>query len=141
MEKAKVNMLYLELPVMVAARFHLTKTSNLAISFGPYVACGVGGKTSMDIDEKSIPSTFGYVTIGGKYKLDTFGSMTNGNMGCKRFDAGLGLGVSYEIHRIVLGLESQLGLVKVHDGIKEFTDYEDYAPKNVTAFVTLGYKF
>lgn len=142
--KATMNMLYIELPVMMAARFHLTKSSNLALSFGPYVAYGVGGKTLMDIDEKMIPSSTGYTKFGGKYKLDTFGSMSKGKMGCERFDAGLVLGISYETRRIVLGLEGQLGLVKVHDEIDEiamFMDAEGYAPKNVSAFVTVGYKF
>lgn len=142
--KATINMLYIELPVMMAARFHLTKSSNLVLSFGPYVAYGVGGKTLMDIDEKMIPSTTGYTKFGGKYKLDTFGSMSKGKMGGERFDAGLVLGISYETRRIVLGLEGQLGLVKVHDEIDEiamFMDAEGYAPKNVSTFVTVGYKF
>ena len=70
--------------------------------------------------------------------------MSKGKMGCERFDAGLVLGISYETRRIVLGLEGQLGLVKVHDEIDEiamFMDAEGYAPKNVSAFVTVGYKF
>ena len=141
--KATVNMLYLELPVMLSARLHLTKTSNLVISGGPYVAYGVGGKTSVDV-WLSIPSSTGFQKVHQKYKLNTFGSMTNGNMGCKRFDAGIGLGIAYEYRRIVVGLEGQLGLVKIHDGFSELIDMkelEDNALKNLSAFVTVGYKF
>lgn len=141
--KATVNMLYLELPVMLSARLHLTKTSNLVISGGPYVAYGVGGKTSVDV-WLSIPSSTGFQKVHQKYKLNTFGSMTDGNMGCKRFDAGIGLGIAYEYRRIVVGLEGQLGLVKIHDGFSELIDMkelEDNALKNLSAFVTVGYKF
>lgn len=141
--KATVNMFYLELPVMVSARLHLTKTSNLVISGGPYVAYGVGGKTSVDV-WLSIPSSTGFQKVHQKYKLNTFGSMTDGNMGCKRFDAGIGLGIAYEYRRIVVGLEGQLGLAKIHDGFSELMDiegFEDNALKNLSAFVTVGYKF
>lgn len=147
--KAKVNMFYLELPVMLAARLHLTKTSNLVISGGPYVACGVGGKTSLDVWLK-IPTAIGFQKTLKKYKLGTFGDMTDGNMGFKRFDAGIGLDISYEYRRIVLSLEGQLGLFKVHNGIKELTeltdmtkyqDLEDATLRNISAFVTVGYKF
>ncbi|MCL3854470.1 PorT family protein [Parabacteroides sp. GYB001] len=141
--KATVNMLYLELPVMLSARLHLTKTSNLVISGGPYMAYGVGGKTSVDV-WLPIPGTTGIQTVHKEYKLNTFGSITDGNMGCKRFDAGVGLGIAYEYRRIVVGLEGQLGLVKIHDGFSELIDIkelEDNALKNLSAFVTVGYKF
>ena len=69
------------------------------------------------------------------------------NMGCIRFDAGVGLGITYEYRRIVVDLEGQLGLVKVHDGVSSFSEpmdiieFEDYALKNLSAFITVGYKF
>ena len=68
-------------------------------------------------------------------------------MGCKRFDAGIGLGIAYEYRRIVVGLEGQLGLVKIHDGFEKFsglmdiTGFEKNTLKNLSAFVTVGYKF
>lgn len=144
--KAKVNMLYLELPIMLSARLHLTKTSNLVFSGGPYMAYGVGGKTSIDV-WLPIPGTTGFHNVHKEYKLNTFGGMTDGNMGCKRFDAGVGLGIAYEYRRIVVDLEGQLGLVKVHDGVSSFSEpmdiieFEDYALKNLSAFITVGYKF
>ena len=73
--------------------------------------------------------------------------MTDGNMGCKRFDAGVGLGIAYEYRRIVVGLEGQLGLVKVHDGVsglselENMTELKDYAPKNLLMLVSVGYNF
>lgn len=104
---------------------------------------GVGGKTSVDV-WLPIPSSTGLQKVHQKYKLNTFGSITDGNMGCKRFDAGVGLGIAYEYRRIVVGLEGQLGLVKIHDGFSDLIDMkelEDNALKNLSAFVTIGYKF
>ncbi len=46
-----------------------------------------------------------------------------------------------------MDLEGQLGLVKVHDGVSSFSEpmdiieFEDYALKNLSAFITVGYKF
>lgn len=141
--KASMNELYLELPIMVAARLDLTKNSGLVFSAGPYVAYGVGGKTSVVV-EKKIPTMVGYETVEDKYKLDTFGHINDGKMGNRRFDAGIGLGITYENRNIIFGLESQLGLVNVNDKLKEvaeLTGLDDFAAKNISAFVTVGYKF
>ena len=142
--KLTMNQLYLELPVMMAARLDLTETSNLVIAVGPYVAYGVGGKTSADIVEKKYPTMTGYETFGGKYKLDTFGDLADGKMGNKRFDAGVGLGITYENRNVMLGLEGQLGLVNVNDELKDIAELVGlggFAAKNVSAFVTVGYRF
>ncbi len=141
--KASMNELYLELPVMVAARLNLAKNSGLVLSAGPYVAYGVGGKTSVVV-EKKIPTIVGFETVEDKYKLDTFGHINDGKMGNRRFDAGIGLGITYENRNIIIGLESQLGLVNVNDKLKEvaeLTGLDDFAAKNISAFVTIGYKF
>lgn len=65
-------------------------------------------------------------------------------MGNKRFDAGVGLSITYENRNIILGLESQLGLINVNDKLKEVAEFmglDDFAAKNISAFVTIGYKF
>lgn len=62
----------------------------------------------------------------------------------KRFDAGVGLSITYENRNIILGLESQLGLINVNDKLKEvaeLTGLDDFTAKNISAFVTIGYKF
>lgn len=105
-----VNAVYLELPVMAAARINVADNTNIVISAGPYFAYGVGGKRS----------------IGDK-STDTFG-----DNGLNRFDAGLGLGVAAEFGRVVVGLDSQLGLAEVQ---------KSGNPKNINSSITLGYKF
>ena len=141
--KASMNELYLELPIMVAACLNFTKNSGLVLSAGPYVAYGVGGKTSVVV-EKKIPTIVGFETVEDEYKLGTFGHINDGKMGNKRFDAGVGLSITYENRNIILGLESQLGLINVNDKLKEvaeLTGLDDFTAKNISAFVTIGYKF
>lgn len=64
------NRQFLELPIMVAACLNFTKNSGLVLSAGPYVAYGVGGKTSVVV-EKKIPTIVGFETVEDEYKLGT----------------------------------------------------------------------
>ena len=57
--------MYFELPIMMAARFNVANNTNIVVSAGPYMACGVGGKTrtkmkvwglKTDIKEKTFGS-------------------------------------------------------------------------------------
>ena len=109
--KAKVNMLYLELPIMLSARLHLTKTSNL-VFLGRALYGLWSRRQNVDRCMVTDSGITGFHNVHKEYKLNTFGGMTDGNMGCKRFDAGVGLGIAYEYRRIVVDLEGQLGLVK-----------------------------
>lgn len=109
-EDLTVNQVYLELPVNVQARVPVSDNLNMLFAAGPYFGYGIAGKTSY-----------------GNVKDDTFG-----DGGLKRFDAGLGFGVSFEISQIILGLDGQLGLTKLGDGD---------APKNINFGLSVGYKF
>lgn len=142
--RIKMNELYLELPVMMAARIHISDKVQLVLSAGPYIAYGVGGKTTYDIEEKRIPSTTGYITIGGKYKFDTFGAIMKGNIGFDRFDAGLAWGVAAEYHRFIFGIDAQLGLAHVEGELKKVAEViitEKLSVKNISAFFSVGYRF
>ena len=44
--KAKMHELYLQIPLMIAARLHLGRDYHASLSVGPYAAIGVAGKTS-----------------------------------------------------------------------------------------------
>lgn len=117
-----VNQLYFELPLMAAVRLNTANNFDVVFNAGPYLACGIGGKTKMEYS-------------GVETSIDTFGDTTVGDEsyeGLKRFDAGLGLGVSFDFQRWFIGLDTQLGLVKLTDGD---------APKNMSFFVTAGFKF
>jgi hypothetical protein len=115
--KITVNQMYIELPVNLQARVHIEGNTNLLFSAGPYIAYGIGGKTSFDV-----------ANVGAD--IDTFG---NDGLGLDEFDAGAGFGVGLEFGKILVGLDGQVGLTKLSDG--------EGSPKNINFSVTLGYKF
>lgn len=90
-DEVTINAMYLELPIMAAARINVADNTNIVISAGPYLACGVGGNIS-----------------AGHESYDTFG-----DEGLNRFDAGLGIGVAAEFGKIIVGLDGQFGLAEV----------------------------
>lgn len=114
----KINEMYLELPIMAAARFAVDNTTNIVISAGPYLGVGVGGKAKIEEKEGGTK-----VTV----EEDTFGDDK-----FRRFDFGIGIGAAAEFGRIIVGLDGQFGLNKLH---------KDVSAKNLSAFLTVGYKF
>lgn len=149
--KVTVNQMYLELPVMLAARFNVANKTNLVVTAGPYAGYGIGGKTKVDLrmnDEKLKMkfNSFGKVdkvTIeqGGKTQdvplselVGNFGDIefeNNDNKFLNRFDFGLGVGLALEFNRFIVGLDGQFGL----------TELADEGPKNLNYAVSVGYKF
>ena len=103
------------LPVMAAARFNVADNTNIVVNAGPYLACGIAGKTKIDLGNDT------------ERKYDTFGDDA-----LKRFDAGLGVGVALELGKVIVGLDGQFGLVDVE---------KIGNPKNTNFSIVLGYKF
>jgi hypothetical protein len=110
------NALYLELPVMAAARIRLTDKIDLVFNLGPYFAIGVGGKTKIEADN-------------GEYTLNTFsetempllteeGVVNVDIQPMKRFDVGVGLGIAVEFGSFVVAYDSKLGFINVGGYIK-----------------------
>ncbi len=118
MGKGTANQMYLELPVNIQARGPVTDKTDVLFVVGPYFAYGVGGKISYD----EINYT-GSENIFGKNKI-------------KRFDIGVGVGVLFEVSKVIFGFEGQLGLTKIVDGASS-----DGSPRNINFGVTVGYKF
>lgn len=140
--QAKMNELYLQIPIMMNARLHLGKDYHASLSVGPYVALGVGGKTTGERYDysSSHPSSDNY-----RFRMDTFGSLVDGNMGNNRFDAGISMGISFEYHRFMIGAEAQVGLITVNKQLNQVINPdgygEDFLPKNLASFFTVGYRF
>lgn len=135
---ARMNELYLQVPVTLAARLHLGKNYHASLAAGPYAAIGVGGTTSGMV----------YDPVGSRpasrFKADTFGKMIDGKMGNNRFDAGIALSIALEYRRFVFGAEAQVGLVTVNKQINllpEMSGERNYLPRNFASFFTLGYRF
>lgn len=135
---ARMNELYLQLPVALAARLHLGKNYHASLAAGPYAAIGVGGTTSGEV----------YNPISSRpaspFRVETFGKMIDGKMGNNRFDAGIAVSIALEYRRFVFGAEAQVGLTTVNKQLARMSgmpDEEKYLPKNIASFFTLGYRF
>lgn len=138
---AGMNELYLQIPVRVAARLPLGKDYHASLNVGPYIACGVGGKTS-----GSIPYYYSGSSADGnrRFKMDTFGCVLENNAGNRRLDGGIVVGIALEYRRLVIGAEAQVGLVKVNQQLRQVIDtdeFHNYLPRNFASFFTVGYKF
>ena len=90
---ARMNELYLQVPVTLAARLHLDKNYHASLAAGPYAALGVGGKTSGEIYNPSSSRP------ASRFKADTFGKMIDGKIGNNRFDAGIVVNIALEYKR------------------------------------------
>ena len=119
---AHVNQNYFEMPLLAA--FHVGTASNFDMVFtvGPYLAYGVNGKTSVDVDDLSVSVTsFGDSEVL-RQKIE----------GLNRFDAGLQAGVALDFAKWTVGLDGEFGFCKIASG---------KSPKNLAFFFTAGYKF
>ena len=99
----------------------LLLNQNIVVKAGPYFGFGIAGKYK----------------AGGE-KIDFFKDTKDedGDIlmeGAKKFDAGLGVGVAYEINKFFIDLTGEFGLTKIYDG--------DGAPKNINFSIGVGYKF
>mgnify|MGYP000950783304 CR=1 FL=1 len=135
---ATMNELYLQLPVLITARVNLGKDYHASLGVGPYIAYGIGGTTSGEME---------YDYDGqyqqGSFKYNTFGNMYDGNMGNYRFDTGVSLELSLEYRKFIFGAEMQMGLMRINEQLNQLLDsdwQEDYFPKNFSLFFTVGYR-
>ena len=118
-ETVKFNPMYLEIPVLAAARFAVTDNQNVVVKAGPYFAFGVAGKVKV-----------------GDEKGDFFGDGDD-QYGGKRFDCGIGVGVAYEIGKFFVGLDGEF----VFTNVVDFKSDNVSNPKNMNFSIGVGYKF
>ena len=118
-DEGKMNPMYLEIPVLAAARFAIADNQNIVVKAGPYFAFGVAGKVKV-----------------GDEKGDFFGDGDD-QYGGKRFDCGIGVGVAYEIGKFFVGLDGEFGFTNVVD----FKSDNVSNPKNMNFSIGVGYKF
>lgn len=126
---------------MVAARLPLGENYHASLGLGPYIACGVGGKTSGSIKQDYAHSGHdGYY----RFRTSTFGSVLENKAGNRRLDGGVIIEIAFEYRRFIIGAEAQVGLVKVNQQLRqviETEEFQGYLPKNFASFFTIGYKF
>ena len=103
---ANIDILYVQIPIVAAYRTNLSTDWNLTFKAGPYFAY-------------SVYDHFKVSRYIGTNELD------------KKFDAGLDVGLDFEHHRFVFGVEAEMGFLKLAD--------DDI--KNLAFYATIGYKF
>lgn len=118
---ATINMHYLQIPVQLAYRIPV-KASNITLKAGPYFAYAMSGNLKYETIKPN-------VLISGNDNIDLFDEGCGG----KRFDIGIDAGVDIEYHRFVIGMEYELGFMKMVDAASHVN--------NSAAYITLGYKF
>ena len=128
---SKLNVTYLQIPVMAAYRLSLNDRLNMTLKAGPYFAYGLSGNMKETNDD-----------INGTEKVDIFSDKEMGGKAADRFDVGGILGVDFEYHRFVVGAELECGFTDMY---KRTITEEDWnysvKIKNLAAYVTVGYKF
>ena len=110
---------YLQFPIHFAYKIDVMPGTRVVLHAGPYVAYGIGGKTSagnLEVDT---------------FKDDAFLDVLNG---LKPFDAGIGLGVGAEFGPILLDLGWDMGLTNL-------SRVSGYDVKTQNAYLSVGYKF
>ncbi len=113
------NANFLQLPLHFAYKIDVMPGTRVVLHAGPYVAYGIGGKTSA-----------GNVEVD-TFKDDAFLDVLNG---LKPFDAGIGLGVGAEFGSILLDLGWDMGLTNL-------SRVNGYDVKTQNAYLSVGFKF
>lgn len=143
MGRASMNELYLQIPLHIQTKMQVAPSYNISFSAGPYMAIGIGGKTTGELvtdygtSSELLPQT-------QAFRLGTFGNIIDHKMGNRRFDAGLSASLAFEVGRLVLGTEVQLGLVKINRQLTQLIEQNGgtpYLPKNLATFFCVGYTF
>jgi len=104
---------FLEIPMNLAYKFHVSETSNFFIQAGPYLGYALSGKEEADGESNDL-----------EFGKDNW----------KRFDYGLGFGAGLELGSIVASLNYQLGLANL-------VDDPDVTVKNKVLQISLAYMF
>jgi hypothetical protein len=111
--KAKFNPLYVQVPLNLVVKVPLT-TSNLFFHAGPYVAIGVGGKSST---ESKIGPLMSSSSSTIKFSNDDPFTSQQDDAAynkLKRFDFGLNFGGGVQLDKVLLKANYGLGLAKIN---------------------------
>jgi hypothetical protein len=120
--EAVMEAMYIQLPVYITYKFNFPGDSHLVFAIGPYVAYGVGGKT-----------TFTSLSDSASTVQNTFGNEGLWN----NLDAGLGIELQAEVSRFVFIIGSDTGFTRIWKR-ERLTD--NLKVRNNTVYFTLGVK-
>ena len=114
--KATFNPLYVELPLNAVVKIPLSANAKQNIFFhaGPYVAVGVGGKSTTDVSVAGVTSH-----TSSSIKFNNDDPTTSQQEGAaydrlKRFDYGFNLGGGFDFGKLLLRANYGFGLAKIN---------------------------
>lgn len=152
-DKVKVSLYYLEMPVLANLWVNLTNDIRVFVNAGPYLAYGLGGKSTLN-GQKFTGNPFAKSEVVG-FNINAL----------KRFDWGVQVGAGVEYRRFLIGLGTSVGLADTSPsyklsefasnytdvigefwgtvpGLEEIKDKNlDDTNRNMSFFVTVGYRF
>ena len=120
-DRTVISLMYLQVPVHFAYLLFITRDIRVVLQGGPYMAFGVGGSVSTNVEGAFEGNSFGR----DEYQFSPF-------------DLGMGVGISFEFGRMFAGINWDAGVLNIsnHEG-------EDAVRRRTrnTSFLTLGYWF
>ena len=120
-EEETLSPLYIQIPILGAYRMSLNNDWNMTIKAGPYFAYGLSGDCKYEYYSSYYPQSDSY---------DLFSDLD-----AKRFDAGIDIGIDFEYHHFVVGMEYERGFISF---APEKADIDVF---NQALYLTVGYKF
>lgn len=124
---------YIELPLNLLFK-PLLGTGHLLLGFGPYVALGIGGKYSLDVNGNEISEDV-------KFQNTVSQNDPNNVMYIRPVDAGANLLFGYEFsNKISFQVNAQLGLTKINPEYEGISNDKTSA-KNTGFGLSAGYRF
>lgn len=122
MSKMTATQNYLEIPITMKYRLPISSKLNLTMALGPYLACGISGKTKISTS---------YSGVAISREMNSFGK----EVGIHRLDYGIIYGVGIEYDKLIFSIDYDHGLPSIHD------HYNGQSwIKNESIALTLGYK-
>lgn len=117
---------YLEIPLNIQVRAHLTGKTNFIFAMGPYIACGIGGKTKV---KRLFSSGIPFKESSYDEKISTFGK---DGMNIDRLDCGWNGVIGFEFSKFILAMNGQFGFTEV---------YDPGSIRNISGGILVGYAF
>lgn len=138
--KSKFNPIYIELPLNAVVKIPLAKGTGIFFNAGPYIAMGVGGKSS---SESKIGPLATSTSSNIKFSNDDpFTSQQDDAQydKLKRFDYGLNVGGGFDFKHLILKFNYGFGLAKINSTQSNNTvnDKNKYRTASFSVGIPLG---
>jgi len=144
---------YLQLPLQLAARLRLGEGCFLTFRSGAYVACGLSGKTRLDIVNTDRCETFDVNHFSQAFDFHSCAYDRENRRvsypAFNRWDAGAIGGIDLTLGHFIIGYDVCVGLTSVSDAGFMGNPVGNVAtavllgahPKNIMADLSIGYRF